>query len=138
MARKLFTLQEANRTLPLVRRIVADITGLYPRWRELVYRYEFVAAQSRPDRGESAEQLALHREIEHVAREINQFLEELEQIGCAFKGFEQGLVDFYGTLEGREVCWCWKVGEERIEHWHEVDKGFDGRQPVPAGHLAGD
>ena len=132
MARKYFTLSEANRTLPLVRRIVNDITSLYPRWRELVYRYEYAAAQSRPEHGESAEQLELHRQIELVAREINEFLEELEQIGCIFKGFEQGLVDFYTMLDGREVFWCWKVGEERIEHWHELEDGFEGRQPVPA------
>ena len=131
MARKYFTLSEANRTLPLVRRIVADITGLYPKWRELVYRYEYAAAQSRPEQGESPEQLELHRQIEQVAREINEYLEELEQIGCIFKGFEQGLVDFYTMLEGREVFWCWKVGEERIEHWHELEDGFEGRQRVP-------
>jgi hypothetical protein len=131
VARKYFTLSEANRTLPLVKRIVSDITALYPQWRDLVYRYEYVAAQARPDWGESAEQLALHSEIEGVARDINQYLEELEQIGCVFKGFEQGLVDFYAKLDGRDVFWCWKVGEDRIDHWHDVDAGYAGRQPVP-------
>ena len=131
MARKYFTLTEANRTLPLVRRIVADMTALYPKWRELVYRYEFAAAQSRPESGESAEQRELHVAIEAVARDINNFLEELEQIGCLFKGFEQGLVDFYGQFEGRDIFWCWKVGEEKIEHWHEIEEGYSGRHPVP-------
>ena len=130
--RKYFTLLEANRTLPLVKRIVGDITVLYPKWRDLVYRYEFASAQARPERGESTEQLDLRREIEDVAREVNRFLEELEQVGCVFKGFEQGLVDFYGKLDGRDVFWCWRVGEERIEHWHELDAGFAGRQPLPA------
>jgi len=129
--RKYFTLAEANRTLPLVKRVVADITALYPKWRELVYRYEYVAAQARPDWGESTEQLELRGDIEAVARDISQYLEELEQVGCVFKGFEQGLVDFYGKLDGREVFWCWKVGEDRIEHWHDLEAGFAGRQPVP-------
>lgn len=131
MSRKYFSLAEANRTLPLVRRIVADITVLYPKWRDLVYRYEYVAAQARPDWGESDEQLALHAEIEGVAQDINQYLEELEEIGCVFKGFEAGLVDFYGKLYGREVFWCWKIGEDRIDHWHDVEAGYAGRQPVP-------
>ena len=131
MSRKYFTLAEANRTLPLVKRVVADITALYPKWRELVYRYEYAAAQARPEWGESTEQLELRGDIETVARNINQYLEELEQVGCVFKGFEQGLVDFYGKLDGRDVFWCWKVGEDRIEHWHDLEAGYAGRQPVP-------
>jgi hypothetical protein len=132
MARRYFSLAEANRTLPLVKRIVADITERYPRWRDLVYNYEFAAAQSRPEWGESSEQERLRGEIDDVAHEINDFLLELEQVGCVFKGFEQGLVDFYGKLDGRDVFWCWKVGEERIEFWHDLEAGYAGRQPVPA------
>src|SRR6267143_1537713 len=109
MPHKPFTLDQANRTLPLVRRIVADITALYPAWRDLVYRDE----------------------IEAVARRINGYLQELEQVGCVFKGFEAGLVDFYGKLDGREIFWCWKQGEDRIDHWHALESGFAGRQPVP-------
>jgi hypothetical protein len=129
--RKYFTLAEANRTLPLVKRIVADITALHPRWRELVAQYELVAARAKPEWGESAEQVGLRTRIDAVAREIDRYLAELEQIGCVFKGFEQGLVDFYGKLEDRDIFWCWKVGEDRVEHWHELEAGYAGRQPVP-------
>ena len=131
MSPKYFSLAEANRTLPLVKRVVADITTLFPKWRDLVYRYELVAADSRAEWGESPEQLGLRSDIETVARDINGFLEELEQIGCVFKGFEAGLVDFHGKLDGRDILWCWKVGEDSITHWHELDAGFAGRQPVP-------
>ena len=130
MPHKYFTLAEANRTLPLVRQIVGDVTALFPKWRDLVYRYELIAAQAKPEWGESPEQLELRRQIEDVARDINDYLAELDQVGCVFKGFEQGLVDFYGRLEERDVLWCWKLGEERIEHWHEVEAGFAGRQPI--------
>jgi len=129
--RKYFTLADANRTLPLVKRIVADILSLHPRWRDLVAKYELVAAQARPDWGESAEQVDLRIRIDGVAREINDYLLELEQIGCVFKGFDQGLVDFYGKLEGRDIFWCWKQGEEKIDHWHELEAGYAGRQPIP-------
>ncbi len=131
MPKKYFTLDQANKTLPLVRRIVSDITSLHPKWRDLVYRYELVAAQSDPKWGESTEQVDLRMQIEGVARQINGYLVELEEIGCVFKGFEEGLVDFYGQLDGREMFWCWKQGEERISHWHELEAGFAGRQPIP-------
>jgi hypothetical protein len=128
---KYFTADEANRTLPFVRRIVSDITSLYPDWRELVSRYELAAAQAKPEWGESPDQLALRSQIEDIARRITAYLAELEAVGCVFKGFQEGLVDFYGKLDGRDVFWCWKQGEERIEHWHEIEAGFAGRQSVP-------
>jgi hypothetical protein len=128
---KYFTVPEADRTLPLVRRIVSDITSLYPEWRELVYRYELAAGAAKPEWGESPEQLALRTRIEDIARRITAYLAELEAVGCVFKGFQEGLVDFYGKLDGRDVFWCWKQGEERIDHWHEIEAGFGGRQPVP-------
>ena len=131
MPKKYFTLDQANKTLPLVRKIVTDITALHPVWRDLVYRYELVAAQSDPKWGESTEQVALRTQIEAVARQINGYMVELEEIGCVFKGFEEGLVDFYGQLDGRDMFWCWKQGEERISHWHELEAGFAGRQPIP-------
>jgi hypothetical protein len=131
MPYKLFTLAEANRTLPLVRRIVQDVTSVYPTWKDLVAQYEVIAAQSRPDWGESPEQLALKAQIDDVARKINGYLLELEHVGCEFKGFDEGLVDFHGKLDEREILWCWKLGEERIAHWHELDAGFAGRQPIP-------
>src|SRR6184192_3189553 len=114
--RKYFTLAEANRTLPLVKRIVADLVTLHPEWRDLVSKYE---------------QVGLRGRIDEVACRINDYLGELEQIGCVFKGFEQGLVDFYGKLDGKEIFWCWKQGEEKIEHWHELETGYAGRQAVP-------
>ena len=131
MAHKFFTLSEANRTLPLVQRVVQDIASYYPSWKDLVSKYELIAAQSRPDWGESPEQLGLKAQIDDVARKINACLVELEQVGCEFKGFEEGLVDFHGKLEDREILWCWKLGEDRITHWHELDAGFGGRQPIP-------
>ena len=131
MSRKLFTLPEANRTLPLVKRIVQDIMAVYPQWKDLVAQYELVASKARPEWGESQEQLNLKNQIDALAARINDFLGELEQIGCEFKGFDEGLVDFHGHLEEREILWCWKSGEERITHWHELDAGFAGRQPLP-------
>ena len=131
MPKKYFTLDQANKTLPLVRKIVSDITTLHPKWRDLVYRYELVAAQSDPKWGESPEQASLRTEIEQVARQISEYMLELEEIGCVFKGFEEGLVDFYGQLDGRDMFWCWKQGEERISHWHDLEAGFAGRQPIP-------
>jgi len=127
-----FTLDEANRTLPLVKRIVADITEEYAEWRVLVRRYEVVAGGSRADEGESVEQVQLREAIDRVARRVTTYIEELQQIGCVLKGFEEGVVDFPARFDGRDVSLCWKLGEPEVSHWHEVSAGYAGRQPISA------
>lgn len=129
--RRLFTPEEANATLPLVRRIVADLQALHPRWRAAVTTYE--AAQADADATEEADVARAARlDAGRLAGEIESCLDELEQIGCEFKGFDAGLVDFPAMLDEREVRLCWCAGEERVAHWHEADAGFDDRRPLEA------
>ena len=53
-----------------------------------------------------------------------------------FKGFEAGLVDFYSLREDRPIFLCWRLGEARITHWHEIESGFAGRQPIDRAILS--
>ena len=129
---KTFTVEMANRALPLVRRIVDDIVTEHPHWKDLVARFELVAAGQRSEWGESKEMLVLRREIDRIAARIDGYVAELDKIGVSLKGFEDGLVDFYGSYDGRLVCLCWRRGEAAVEHWHELDTGFAGRQPITA------
>ena len=104
---------------------------VYPQWKDLLGRYELVAAQARPEWGESKEQLDLKTQIDALAGKISGFEAELQQVGCEFKDYNLGLVDFHGRLDEREILWCWKFGEDRITYWHELEAGFAGRQPLP-------
>jgi hypothetical protein len=133
---KLFTLQEAERTLPLVRRIVSDLTIEYPAWRAAVGRFELLTGGARAEWGETQELIAAREEVTRHADRINRYLQELEGIGCVFKGFEGGLVDFYSMREDRPIFLCWRLGEDRITHWHEIDTGFGGRQPIDGAILS--
>lgn len=133
---KLFTLEEAERTLPLVRRIVLDLTREYPAWRAAVSGYELLTGGARAEWGETGELLAAREQVTLHADRINRFLLELEAIGCVFKGFDAGLVDFYSLREDRPVFLCWRLGEERIGYWHEIEAGFTGRQPIDGAILS--
>jgi len=42
-----------------------------------------------------------------------------------------GLVDFPGTLDGEPVLFCWRLGEDRVDHYHTETEGFAGRRPIP-------
>jgi len=102
---KLFTIDEANRTLPLVRRIVHDLLDEYPRWRQAVARFEIITGGARADWGETRDLVAARDAVFGHAGRINQYLQELESVGCVFKGFDAGLVDFYTLREDRVVWW---------------------------------
>jgi hypothetical protein len=129
-AMKIFTVAEAEQTLPLVRRVVHDLIEEYPRWREAVGAYEISSGGIQAETGESEELLRSHETVMLYAGHINDCLKELEQIGCVFKGFENGLVDFYALRDDRLVFLCWRLGEEHVTHWHEVDAGYTGREPI--------
>ncbi len=133
---KLFTLAEAERTLPLVARIVEDLLGEYPKWRQAVSRYEVMTGGARADWGETGDLVAARDAVTGHADRINGYLQELEAIGCVFKGFDAGLVDFYSMREDRLVFLCWRLGEAHITHWHDLDAGFAGRQPIDGAILS--
>ena len=124
---KTFTIEQANRTLPLVRRIVQDIVDHYVRWQELVKTLDVLAAAPAPD---AARIDRLQRDIQAAARGIDAFVRELTDLGVEMKGFDVGLVDFPGEMDGRPVYLCWRLGEPAVAHWHERDAGFAGRQPL--------
>ena len=86
-----------------MRRIVQDLTVEYPAWRAAVGRFELLTGGARADWGETQELLAAREEVTRHADRINRYLQELEAVGCVFKGFEAGLVDFYSLREDRPI-----------------------------------
>jgi hypothetical protein len=135
MKKTYFTIEEANRTLPLVRKIVQDVVDDYRRWKEALARYELAAAYQRSEAGESEEVVTRRREVDDLAERINGYIAELEQVGCVLKGFDEGLVDFRGRMEQRDVWLCWRLGEPEVSHWHELETGFQARQPIEPAHA---
>jgi hypothetical protein len=54
----------------------------------------------------------------------------LQDAGVQIKDPKAGLLDFPARRAGRLVLLCWSVGEETVGHWHEIEDGFAGRQPL--------
>ncbi len=120
--RKHFTLAEANRSLPLVSRIVRDIVQ---------HHQLAVQTQVRLESATTPKQLAECRAaMESALEHMQEYVDELAALGVDLKDPETGLVDFPGRHQSRDVLLCWRLGEERVDHWHELHTGFSGRQPV--------
>jgi hypothetical protein len=69
-------------------------------------------------------------EMESHLERVRESISEIDTIGVQVKDLETGLLDFPFRLDEEIVLLCWRMGEPAIEHWHTVDSGFQGRQPV--------
>lgn len=125
----MFTVDQANRMLPLVSRITQDIVVHHERWLQAIGEFEVV--NSGGALGADADRaMQLQHEAERIARDIQGFVSELQALGVEVKSFDLGLVDFPSERDGRRVLLCWKLNEPEVGHWHEMDEGYGGRQPL--------
>ncbi len=139
--KKYYTIEEANSALPLVRAIVADIVAKYGEVSERKGRLDQIKrSRQASDRGPHdlyrEEFLQVEEEVEKEIGRLQEFIEELEELGVELKDISRGLIDFRALMDGREVYLCWQLGEEEIGHWHELDAGFVGRQSLLAGSAS--
>jgi len=130
--RRLFTLDEANARLPLVRAIATDLSTLA---RDLVERRQrldsLLAGRKISSTDVYSDELAdMYKAIERDNRRLEEYVDELQELGVEAKGAMEGLIDFPAMIDGRVAYLCWKLGEPEVMHWHELDAGFAGRQPL--------
>lgn len=124
----LFTVDQANRTLPLVRRIVEDIVREHRRWQEAVVELDLLMSvhAEMPDPRASV----IEKQIRRAALEMDAFQAELEGLGIQLKDRRIGLIDFPSEQDGRPMLLCWQLGEPSVQFWHDLDTGYAGRQPL--------
>jgi hypothetical protein len=123
--KKHFTVEEANELIPHVLSIFEQIHSIREQLGERRDELETLhkAAPGNGGGGGGAELVAMS---ENVAR----LVAGLEEKGILVKDIDSGLVDFPHMRESREVFLCWKIGEQSIGFWHELETGFRGRQPL--------
>ncbi len=136
--RRYFSVEEANKMLPLVKAIVTDIVHQFRTVNELKQRLEAVLSdRRRPSIDLYSEELAQsHSELEAEEEKLASYIDELTKLGVELKG-PDGLCDFYSIMDGREVYLCWRLGEAEVMYWHELNAGVAGRKPLPlAAHSS--
>ena len=93
----------------------------------LTWRGVSISGGMRVDVGKVAKQRA---EIETHLKLARESVAEIDSIGVQVKDLEAGLLDFPCRMDDQVVLLCWRMGETSIEHWHTMESGFQGRQPV--------
>jgi hypothetical protein len=130
---KTFTLDEAQSLLPVLESLLkraiegkrsaeeaeSNLSGLAQRI--------FLSGGMRVNPAVVAKQRA---ELESYLSQVKESIAEIDSIGVQVKDLDSGLLDFPFKLDEEVVLLCWRMGEPSIEHWHTMDSGFKGRQPV--------
>jgi hypothetical protein len=128
-----YTVEEANHELPRVKRIVAQIAELSALLPELEDQARITEYQSKRagasnedrNRVQQARDAASGAELE-----LLKAVASLNGMGIQLKGPLEGLIDFPSYRDGELVELCWKLGEDRVEHWHRVGEGYAGRKKL--------
>jgi len=140
MGPRIYTASQATGLIPQLEQLFSELDRIRERIRknkgkidvlEMIWGDE-VQAEGNPD----------HREYSHYLSEIEQAKKEFESVNrkvadmeVVGKSVEQGIVDFYGVMEGRLVFLCWKRGESAVSFYHHLDEGFQDRKSIPDSGL---
>ncbi|RMH37076.1 MAG: DUF2203 family protein [Nitrospirae bacterium] len=123
---KIFTLAEANRLIPQLEKLC----GALQEGKQILIqtRDEIKKASANAHLGGGS---VLGPQYICGLLQINESLQAIHELGVIIKDVDMGLCDFPYLLDDRLVYLCWKLGEDRLQWWHEIDRGYTGRQPLP-------
>ena len=122
---RFFSVKEANALIPRLRELLSQVK--MERERLLSLQPEIEKAQSRHiyDWGSP-------RGVEYIeiVDAYQNAVKSIEELGVLVKDLDAGLCDFPHKMGGKVVFLCWKLDEEEVSWWHDLEAGFGGRQPL--------
>lgn len=117
-----YTIEEANAALPDLR---ARLKRIRVARQTMLRAAERVRSLVASDGGGHA-----GTDLFEASATLKAEIERLAEDDILLRDPEAGLIDFPGERDGRPVFLCWRLGEERVAHWHELESGFLGRKPL--------
>jgi hypothetical protein len=120
-----FSLKEANALIPVVRQAFARVFTLL----QDPAKAPKVSAPANGNGRKAQTSIPQDRRERVAAAEA--LLRGLAEQGIVIQDWQRGLIDFPHLREGREVFLCYELADgEKITHFHDLDAGFAGRQPL--------
>ena len=134
MTNSTLTIEDANRRLPLVRRIVRDAVELksdiLERQERLMELRELHPELDTDGSPYAEEVLQMEESLEADEIRVDEFTQELSQVGGSLVSAELGLVEFESILDGMPIHLSWMYDEPEVGYWRsEADEPVD-RKPL--------
>ena len=117
-----YTLEEARALLPRIRRWLQQLDELRAQMQTDEQSLRALQAKAGDVGGK-----VVDRWVRAVA-DFRGLIAEFESREIQLKDIGRGLLDFPAIIGGREVFLCWEKDEDDIEHWHDLDAGYAGRE----------
>lgn len=136
---RLFTVDAANRTLPLVSAILADLNPLWGEVTGTQKRIEHLIDSRGLEEGNpySDELAAVKQSLDAKSTRIDALIDELRDLGVEFKGGSHPHACFPSMLDGKLVYLSWQLGEPEVAFWLDLDEAFTERKSLlPAATSA--
>lgn len=136
---RMFTAEEANATLPLVRAICRDLSSLSHEVLERKDRLSVLLAGRDENRDDLYRQelVQIEEELKRDTGRVEEYVQELLELGVQSIDGLEGLVGFPSMVDDRVVLLSWRLDEEEVLYWHEVEEGFSDRQHLVVGSRTG-
>jgi hypothetical protein len=133
MASRTFTLQDAQILLPTLESLLRTAINCKKLIEEVDAEVQDLAHRIFLNGGTLVNVVAVARrraERERAVQSAKDAVAEIHATGVQVKDIDIGLLDFPCRVEGEIVLLCWKLGEQKITHWHSPAEGFAGRKPI--------
>ena len=136
---RMFTVEDANATLPLVGAICRDLSSLSHEVVERKERLSVLLAGRDENRDDLYRQelVQIEEELKRDTARVEEYVQELRDLGVEPKVGTEGLVGFPSMMDGRVVFLSWKLDETEVLFWHEIEEDFSGRQPLVVASRTG-
>ena len=94
-------------------------------------RHKLLEADAGADDVAGQARLAEERQqLGGIVRRMEQTVRQIDAWGVTLRDIGTGLVDVPALANGRPIWLCWRLGEDEIAFWHELDAGIAGRKPL--------
>ncbi len=133
MAERTFTLEEAQTLVPILESLLRSAMESKKLIEEVEAELQTANNRIFLNGGTLVDVVHLARrkaERDKATQTIKDSLAEIDATGVQVKDLDIGLLDFPCLVEDQIILLCWKVGEQKITHWHGVSEGFRGRKPI--------
>lgn len=126
MEKRYFTIEEAERTIPEIKKDILNLIKL----KNTINALSDIEVDFDDDYLNDRFDTSFNKKLHKLSYEFYDIIDKLEKLGCILRDIDLGLVDFLSMYKDREICLCYRVDENKISYWHNLEDGYEGRKPL--------